>query len=113
MSFEAERNVRPEIRKLVSETGKGENAVTRSDALQSFDLREPQRLRRGPAVPVALCFALGIALDRWQEIPWEAWLLTLWVLAICWLVLHCRKKDGRATVVLLACCACVGGARHH
>ena len=68
---------------------------------------------RGPAIPVALCFAAGIVTDRWLGVPWIGWLAASLFLAVCWLVSISRGAGGRAAVALLAACVCLGGARHH
>ncbi len=69
--------------------------------------------RRRPAIPVALCFAAGIVIDRWLGFAWIGWLGTGLFLAVCWLWGSSRGADGRAAACLLVGCVCLGGARHH
>lgn len=68
---------------------------------------------RRPAVPVAVCFATGIALDRLLTLAFLPWIAAGVLLVIGWLCQYRRGRRASAAALLLACCVCVGAARHH
>lgn len=72
------------------------------------------RHSRHPAVPVAVCFASGVLLDRsLPEFSWWTWSL-LGVIAIgfvAWGIVHSRVKV--VVLGLLGAGICLGGLRHH
>ena len=71
------------------------------------------RPARHPAIPIALSFAIGIAVDRYAGCPWFFWLIAGGISSACWVL--CRWIDWcrLSTVSLLIACFCLGGARHH
>lgn len=68
---------------------------------------------RRPAVPVAICFSIGIALDRWLELPWMVWLIGGLLLAVGWMACQWRQRHRLAAIVILLWCLFLGGGRHH
>ena len=68
---------------------------------------------RYPAVSVAVCFALGTAADHWLTLPWAHWLALCALFLLGWMSFSLRGRHAWAARLLLAGCACVGGARHH
>ena len=59
--------------------------------------------RRRPAVSAAICFAAGVAVDRWLAVPWTGWLGGGLLLGVCWLASISRRNNGLATLFLLVC----------
>jgi competence protein ComEC len=68
---------------------------------------------RHPALPAAISFATGIAVDRVLSFHWVFWLASSFVLAAAWFAALRLRRERTAALLLLACVACVGGARHH
>ncbi|MCA9075777.1 MAG: ComEC/Rec2 family competence protein [Planctomycetaceae bacterium] len=67
---------------------------------------------QAPALPVALSFVAGIAVDRVTELPfpfWAALCLLTWI--ICRSVTATRPIA--TTILLLVSCVALGGMRHH
>lgn len=71
------------------------------------------RHARRPGIPLAVCFAAGIWLDRRFDPAWEVWLSTAGVLLLVWAVCWIGARPRCACVCLLLSCVCLGGARHH
>jgi competence protein ComEC len=68
---------------------------------------------RQPAVPVAICFMFGIAIDRFLDLPWAIWMIAVAGVAGCWVVFYLKKNSVLALASLLGCFLLLGGARHH
>lgn len=79
------------------------------DPLAWMSRRPSSRL---PAVPVTICFAIGILLDRWFGYPETVWLLGGFAL-LAGSLLSARRSEQSALLLLLSCGLFVGGARHH
>lgn len=69
---------------------------------------------RHPAVPVAVCFAAGILLDRFfPKIDWWSW--TTFTMAAAAVVIYGVSRSRPQSVVfgLIGAAVCLGGMRHH
>ncbi len=79
-------------------------------------LRHSSHRERSPAFPVAVCFAAGIALDRWLlsglGCTTPPLLLAAGLLLLCWFAL--RRRSGRlASLLLLLAVVGTGSVWHH
>src|SRR3990172_3286778 len=68
---------------------------------------------RSPAVPAAVSFAAGVALDRFVSVPWVSLLSCGVALAAAWVVCLCCRWDRAAALLLVVLGGCAGAARHH
>ena len=74
---------------------------------------------RAPAVPVTFAISIGILIDRQTKLSFPVWLTVASLLLGGFLVTISRERragNDRAfglTTLILACCVCIGGLRHH
>lgn len=87
-------------------------------------------ITRSPAVPFAVCLALGIVIDYWVAVNWKVWVMAACCFAGAWCFIffmgHKKEKGGSqsyfsqprflsaiTSLCLLAGAVCLGGGRHH
>ncbi|WP_437194434.1 ComEC/Rec2 family competence protein [Planctomicrobium sp. SH527] len=79
---------------------------------EQFPSQQLQIIRQHPAQVVVLCFASGIAFDRFFSIPLAGWLGTATIgyalAAWCW-----RSRSTAVTALLLLTLFALGGTRHY
>lgn len=66
-----------------------------------------------PLVAVAIAAGVGIALDRFVDVPYGIWWGAALVGVAAWLVCRIAGRERLAAALLLGLCATVGGLRHH
>jgi competence protein ComEC len=84
--------------------------------MQSESAEAPLKLWRQvrrPAIPVAVCFAVGIWMDRRFDPAWATWLTSGGLLMLAWSVCWFASRSRCACACLLLSCLCLGGARHN
>lgn len=68
---------------------------------------------RAPALPLALAFGLGIALDRWLAFPWLCWMGAAVLLTAALLACRGDSRWNVRAALAVALFGLLGGARHH
>lgn len=68
---------------------------------------------RAPALPLALAFGIGIALDRWLGWPWLIWTGGAVLLAAVLLAFRGESRWQVRAGIAIALFVLLGGARHH